>query len=135
MTVSTHTAQVIVWAYTRVCQYESLAYLLLVRCWRARIVLHRPRSPATVHHTHMLDLRTWNITCIPPEIVILDDLTVLRIGGTGMTNLPPELGTLHALEALEITSATNLAAVPDIFDAFRPGRSVPDYTHDYTNHR
>ena len=77
---------------------------------------HLARLAETVHHTHMLDLRTWNITCIPPEIAILDDLTVLRIGGTGMTNLPPELGTLHALEALEITSATNLAAVPDIFD-------------------
>lgn len=61
--------------------------------------------------TH-LTLAAKNLTTIPPEIELLDNLLVLDLSSNQLTSLPPEIGKLRNLISLDLNSnrLTNLPA-------------------------
>jgi hypothetical protein len=77
------------------------------------------RTPVQAHHVadsgdgrmKKLNLREENIVRVPPEIGMLDGLTVLDLSGNQLDSLPKEIGKCTKLETLELYD-NNLRALP-----------------------
>jgi len=62
--------------------------------------------------TKRLELRIGSLKTLPKEVFELEHLTSLDLKGSGISELPPELGRLHKLRYLVLTHMQVLQKLP-----------------------